>query len=236
MLSFFYFLFKLKNYKFNHFSCKNWTKGLNNSFIDNKSKAYPCNINIPQPNSCYISEVGSYFDFTKFYKPTCLTEKIMKYDRNRFLRDMKNLKYIKISKKNHFGYPLTNKEFLSDSYGSMVFPGNKNFENDINEKVILMDLYNKNNKKYYPKVDKPEIEIILTKNGGKIELKVKKNKTLIKEREEILKTNNNPPKYKNIILMFLDTLSRAHFHRKFIKTISFLEKFHKYEPNPFKKI
>ena len=35
--------------------------------------------------------------------------------------------------------------------------------------------------------------------------------------------------------MFLDTLSRAHFHRKFIKTINFLEKFSKYEPNPCKK-
>ena len=65
--------------------------------------------------------------------------------------------------------------------------------------------------------------------------KVRKNKTLIKEREEILKKLINPPKYKNIIILFLDTLSRAHFHRKFIKTINFLDQFSKYEPNPCKK-
>lgn len=147
---------------------------------------------------------------------------------------MKSLKYIKISKKKHFGYPLTNNnEFEANMYGTLVFPGNKSFEKDINEKVILMDLYYKNKEKYYPNISKPEIEIILSQSGGKIEYNIKRNETLIKEREEIIakKKNKNNLIYKNILILFIDTLSRAHFFRKFIRTINFLEQFSKYELN-----
>ena len=37
--------------------------------------------------------------------------------------------------------------------------------------------------------------------------------------------------FKNVIVMFMDTLSRAHFFRKISKTISFLNKFSRYETN-----
>lgn len=149
---------------------------------------------------------------------------------------MKNLKYIKKSKKNHFGYPLTNnKEYLYDSYGCITYPGNRSFEKDINKKVILMDLYKKNKKKYYPNTNPPEIEIILNKYGGKILFKIMKNKTLIQEREKIIKENKDKLIYKNILVMFIDTLSRVHFYRKFPSTFKFLENFSKYELNPLKK-
>ena len=98
-----------------------------------------------------------------------------------------------------------------------------------------MDLYKKNKKKYYPNEEPPEIEVILTKNGGKILFKIRKNKTLIKERAKIINKNKDKLMYKNVLVMFLDTLSRVHFHRKFAKTIKFLEQFSKYERNPLKK-
>ena len=41
--------------------------------------------------------------------------------------------------------------------------------------------------------------------------------------------------FKNVIIMFFDTISRAHFFRKFPKTISFLNKFSRYEKNFSKK-
>ena len=50
----------LKIYKLTHFSCNNWGKGLNNTFIDNLSKNYPCNIILPKPHSCYLSEIGHF--------------------------------------------------------------------------------------------------------------------------------------------------------------------------------
>lgn len=236
IFSFYYLIYNLKIYKLNHFSCEKWAKGLNNTYIDNKSKDYPCVIDIPQPHSCYISEIGSYFDFTNKYKQNCSDLNLIKKEKEKFLKDIKDLKYIEISEKKHFGYPLTNnEEFNPDFYGSMIYPGNKSFENDINENIILMDLYNKDKEKYYPNKEPPEIEVILTEDGGKILFNIRKNKTLIKEREGIINKKKNKPIYKNILIMFFDTLSRTHFFRKFPKTIKFLEKFSKYEPNPFKK-
>ena len=233
----YYCIFKIKQYKYNHFSCDYWTKGLNNSYIDNLSKDYPCKIVFPQDNSCYLSDIGPFFDFSRIYKKTsCLDPDLIKFEIKKYLRDTKHLKYIKMSKKNHFGYPLTNNEiFSNDFYGCIVHPGNKSFEKDINEKVILMDLYKKNKKKYYPNEEFPEIQLILTKNGGKILFKIRKNKTLVEEREKIINKIKDKLMYKNILVMFLDTLSRVHFHRKFPKTIKFLEQFSKFEPNPLKK-
>ena len=230
-----YFIYKIKIYKSNHFSCNNWTKGLNNSDIDNISKNFPCKIDTLKPNSCYISEIGKYFDFNKLYGHNCLESDLMKYEKIKFLKEISNLKYLNISNKSIFGYPLTNNnEFQYKYYGCMVLPGIKNFEDDINEKVILMDLFNKNKTKYYPNLDTPEIKVILTENGGKIEINIQKNESLIHEREEILKKNNFKELYKNVLIIFIDSLSRAHFHRKFVKTKKFLEKFSKYDPNSLK--
>ena len=98
-----------------------------------------------------------------------------------------------------------------------------------------MDLYKKNRKKFYPNELPPEIEVVLTKNGGKILFHIRKNMTIVKEREKIINENKDKLIYKNILVIFLDTLSRVHFYRKFPKTISFLEQFSKFEPDPLKK-
>ena len=97
--TFFYLIYNLKIYKLNHFSCDNWAKGLNNSSIDNISKDYPCVIDLPQPHSCYLSEIGQYFDFTRKYKQNCLDLNLIKYEKEKFLKDIQNLKYIEISEK-----------------------------------------------------------------------------------------------------------------------------------------
>lgn len=161
----------------------------------------------------------------------------MEKEKDNFLKDFTKLKYLELSQRNHFGFPLTNtEEFNPDEFGTACFLGNKSFEKTIYEKVILMDLYNKNKDKYYPNISKPEIEVLFNGNFGKIIINIEKNKTLIKERETIINKRKNKSQYKNILIMFLDTLSRAHFFRKFPKTIKFLNKFSKYETNMLKKI
>ena len=57
---------------------------------------------------------------------------------------------------------------------------------------------------------------------GTIKIDLKKNETLIKEREDIASKN---PKilYKNIFILFIDALSRLNFMRYFPKTMKFLE-------------
>ena len=223
-----------KVYKLNHFSCDNWTKGLNNTVIDNTSKDYPCKIIIPQPHSCYISEMGRIFNLVDKFTPTCQDFNLIKFEKEKFLKDIQNIKYYNISKKHEFGYPLTNNEIYNpNKFGSIIDRGNKSFESFINEKVILLDLYNKNKKIYYNNTPRPEVEIHLNKDGGKIYFNIIKNKTLIKQREK--NTNKTHILYKNVLVMFIDTLSRAHFFRKFPKTIDFLNQFSKYEPNYAKK-
>jgi hypothetical protein len=98
-----------------------------------------------------------------------------------------------------------------------------------------MDLYIKNKTKYYPNETKPEVYVKFNKGRGKIKIIVQKNKTLIKEREKKLGHYNNKLMFKNVIVMFFDTISRAHFFRKFPKTISFLNKFSRYDTNLKKK-
>ena len=90
----YYYIFKLKKYKLNHFSCNFWAKGLNNSYIDNISKDYPCKINFPKENSCYLSDIGPYFDFSRIYRrTTCLDTNLIKFEKEKYLRDTNNLKY-----------------------------------------------------------------------------------------------------------------------------------------------
>ena len=68
-----------------------------------------------------------------------------------------------------------------------------------------------------------------------IKVNVHKNLTLIKQKKKQLLFKNNKFNYKNIIIFFFDTISRTHFHRKFQKTLKFLNEFSKYEPNYKKK-
>ena len=160
----------------------------------------------------------------------------MKKERILFIKDLQKINYFNISNKNHFGFPLTNTQrFKPDDYGNAFYTGNYSFENDLYKNIILMDLYYQDKERYYPNISKPEIEILFKGNAGKVIINIEKNETLIKERKKMINKSKNINIYKNILVMFFDTLSRAHFFRKFPKTIKFFENFSRYEKNPEKK-
>ena len=98
-----------------------------------------------------------------------------------------------------------------------------------------MDLYFKNKTKYYPNETKPEIYVQFKKGRGKLQIKVNKNITLIKEKKKIVNNNKNKFMFKNVIVMFFDTISRVHFFRKFPKVTSFFNNFSRYETNYSRK-
>ena len=225
-------------YKSNHFSCKSWSRGLNDTYIDNSSKDYPCLVNIPKNNSCYLSEIGKYLDFSSKLRPTCLDNELLKSQKEYFLSALKSykIKYFNISDKTYFGYPNTNNDkFNISNYGTIITKSKKSLEKELHKNIILMDLYIKNKTKYYPNETEPEVYVNLKKERGKIEIKIHKNETLIKKKKKIISIYNNKFMFKNVIVMFFDTISRAHFFRKFPKTISFLNKFSRYETNFSKK-
>ena len=144
------FLF-VNTYKKKIFSCKNWTKGLNNTYIDNTSKDYPCIINIPKNNSCYYPEVEKFYNFYSKFRPTCIDDELLKSQSNYFLISIEkyNIKYYNISNKNYFGFPLTNNDkFSIIKYGNTLFKGKKDLETELHKNIILMDLYEKNKTRY----------------------------------------------------------------------------------------
>jgi hypothetical protein len=127
------FLF-FNKHKLNRFSCKNWTKGLNNTYIDNTSKDYPCLINIPKNNSCYLDEVGKIFDFSSKFRPTCLDNELLLSQSKYFLKSIKmyNIKYYNISNKEYFGYPITNNDkYNIREFGTILFKRKKEFRRRI---------------------------------------------------------------------------------------------------------
>ena len=89
----------LKLYKVSHFSCDHWAQGLNRSFVDNLNKDFPCDIIIPQPHSCYISELEHFFDFVDKYSPYCQDAKLIQSEK-KILKGFRKVKIFKYQQKN----------------------------------------------------------------------------------------------------------------------------------------
>ena len=98
-----------------------------------------------------------------------------------------------------------------------------------------MDLYNNNKTECYNNSQRPEVEVFYDKKTKKRTAKINliKNETLSKIRNEISNNPNNTniSLFDNIMLIYIDCVSRQHFLRKMKKTASFIEKFMKYDNN-----
>ena len=211
-----YFIFVNKYIK-----CKDWAKGLNNTYIKNDIKEFGCQIKIP--NECPY-KIGKYFlDINKLKKINCKNSN--KNAKKNLLR-LSNSPYIN-SKTVRFGYPLMNKDPIclldyKDEY--------KLREYFINN---LVDMDNKTLNKIL-KENIPEIELDFSNNSyGKININVNYNKSLSKERKKLEKRVT--PYSSNILILFIDSVSRAYSIRQLKKTLKFFEKFISYKGNYNKK-
>ena len=200
-------------------NCNDWSKGLNNTYIENNKNIHGCYIN--QPKFCYY-KIGKYFlDFTKIKNYHCHNNK---ENTKKMLLHYSTSKYVNKNTK-RFGFPLLNKNSeLFISYNS------SKLRNYIKKNLLDMD-----NKKLINKINnKPEIIVDYTNNPfGKIIINIKYNKTLSEERKK--KEVNTSPYSKNIILLFIDSVSRAYSIRQLKKTLKFFEKFMKYKGDFNKK-
>ena len=64
------------NNKIFNFSCEFWDYGLNNTKINNIDKNYPCKIEIPQKNQCYMTAFNGWFDWSNMLNMKCDTPRV----------------------------------------------------------------------------------------------------------------------------------------------------------------
>ena len=194
-------------------NCKDWSKGLNNSYIDNNIYIHGCSIKYPK--ICPY-KIGKYiFDLTKWKNIKCNQNN---KDTKKVLLEFSKSSYIN-DKTKKIGFPLVNKNpilFLDfHDYNSYI----REF---IKENLIDLDNTELVNKIY--KENKPEYIVDYTKNPfGELIINLNYNETLSKERKKLEK--NSSPYSKNVILLFVDSVSRVYSIRQLKQTLNFFEKF-----------
>ena len=209
-----------------NFSCENWDRGLNNTFIDNDLNKYACKIVTPRKNKCMIDSLDGVFDFSKIFRPSCSAKGILKNEKKIFLKNIGTL-YNNESKLNHFGYPITARDKFSMEDKGLL----KEYMHYVNKETIKMDLFDE---KHYPNEPKPEVELFFDENNyGHIKMNVIFNETLSRERNEIAKTKKTL--YDNVLIIYIDAISRNQFKRKLGKLANLIEPYMKYEKNYEKK-
>ena len=204
-------------------NCYDWPKGLNNTSLDNNSKKYGCQIIFPK--RCPYQLFKNFLDITKIFGKECkklhlnAKKKILKFTKSPYLN----------ATVNHIGYPLTNKDLSC----GMDFIGKKNLMKKYFMKN-LVDLENKEVLNKYFKNKMPEIEVDFSNNQyGEMNINLNYNKTLSDER--ILYEKNSTPYSNNIIVLFIDSVSRVNSLRQLKKTLNFFEKFMLYNGSSLEK-
>ena len=200
----------------NYMNCNDWENGLNQTSIDNDKFKYGCKIIFPKTCSY---KIGKYlFDKTKKDKNICNEKEDTK---KKLIKNSEN-KYIN-SKTMRVAYPLPNKIKKIHMAISLKSEGVLDFYRN-----NLIDLDNPSLVENILKNNTPEIIIDYNRNPlGKLNINLQFNKTLSEERK--LYENNSSPYSENIIVIFIDSVSRAYSIRSLKKTLSFFEKFMKYK-------
>ena len=205
-------------YNINIIDCDDWPKGLNNSFIDNNSSKYGCQIVFPK--RCPYKIFSKYQDYTKIFRKKCENHRLT--GRKEKLLRKSNSPFINNSV-NRIGYPLTNKD--PSCYLDMIEEHNYMEEYFLNH---LVDMDNKSILENYFKDKLPEVELDFTNNTqGKLIINLNYNKTLSEERISLEK--KIIPYSKNIMILYIDSVSRPNSIRKLKKTTKFFEQFMHFE-------
>ena len=195
--------------------CKDWEYGLNNTKLNNDD-SYPCSIIIPNHN-CYLNFLGPLCDFSKGKKCTS-----RKQEEKMKLKKASKSKYITSTTK-RIGFPITTHK---ENFQFMKQQEAQNLYNEVMANLVDMD--NQEQLEELGEKEKPEVVLDYTNNKyGDIYIHVNYDKDLAKERKEL--ETETYPLYENIIFIFLDGISRAHFPRVYKKSYEFIDKFMKYE-------
>jgi hypothetical protein len=181
--------------------CSIWPFGLSDKKIETDPTKDACKIR--SPDTCYIELLlKDYTDFDTCENRANVKSKLVQFKRNT----------VPVNS-NYIGYPDTTPFTLRDSaVGTFHY------------RVLgkLVDASKSENK--------PEVCVKFNKDGkGEVEIKINKNEKLLKERRE--KKKANPVKFENIVILYLDGLSRRHFYRSLPKTAKIVQEYYHLEKN-----
>ena len=216
IITIFHLIYQFSNSNF--LNCDDWKYGLNNSFIQNNITKYGCQIVFPE--KCTYKVFKYFQDVTKIKRIKCRNSK---KDGLKKLFEKSKSPYLNNMTSKRIGYPLLNK---CPAY-FMDFPDTHNYlrlyflENlvDMDNKEILDTVF---------KNQRPEIQIDFSNSSlGNMIINLDFNKTLSEERKT--KEQNTEPYSKNILSLYIDSVSRANSIRQLKKTLKFIEKFMSYE-------
>ena len=198
-------------------NCDDWPKGLNNTYIENDGSKYGCQIRFPK--KCEYKLIRYTMDFSKLGHVTCKNKK--KDARKRILKFSKSHYVNKNTTK--FGFPLTNNdEGKKDGLDNVIL---KHYTSH-----NLMDM----DKPIPSKLAKPEYIVDFSKDPfGELIINVNYNETLSIERKKLEKNSN--PYSENVMILFIDSVSRANSIRQLKKTLNFFEQFMSYKGGHNKK-
>lgn len=190
--------------------CHGWEKGLNNTSIENQIDIYGCKIE--KPKLCPNIIFRYFLDYTKLLNINCTNNR---NNREIILKNSKS-HYIN-SNTSKFGFPSTNKcpEGCIDGINDIYL-----------KEYILNNIFDVENNLY--NFEKPEIIVDFSKEiNGELLLDLNYNETLSKQRKLLEK--NNSPYSNNLLMIFIDSVSRVNSLRQLKKTIKFFNKFISYE-------
>ena len=208
-------------------NCDDWPKGLNNSYIENDKSKFGCQIQIPK--LCLYKSLEYIQDFSRLMGKNCKNLNNGNEER-KIILELSNSPYINKNKTiKHIGYPLLNKYQKSLSDFSNY---EKRLTNFFLNNIVDMDNETILNKYYKEKM--PEVEIDFTNiKEPKLVINLHFNKTLSKERQLLEK--NAEPYSDNVLILYIDSLSRVNALRQLKKTTKFFEQFMPYKGRFHKK-
>ena len=228
ILYFFSFLFKKKKYIFASFlilsffsfvlyliirsslDCEEWGRGFSGTKIQTKEEAKENGdaCYIYRPKSCFKKMLTGKEDLSKITNINCKIQTKAQYK--------ELIKYLSPELKNakNFAYPNTAHYELYD----MIY---KIFHKKVLSEMIDLDNLNESQKN-----DFHEVTVNFnSKFEGNVNIEIKPNETLIQERRKLYEANKDKIKFDNILILYIDSISREQMFRSLPKTMEFIEQY-----------
>ena len=189
--------------------CEFWGLGLSGSKIQSKKDAIKNGdaCYIIRPKRCFKKMLSKIEDLSKITNVNCEIQDGSQYkELIRFLPE-------KFKHTKNFGFPNT---AAMNGIKDVVY---KTFHKRVLNNFIDLDEMQKKN---FP-------EVILRfndKNEGTVFINVKPKKSLIKQRRKLYEKNKNKIKFDNVLIIYIDSISREQMFLSLPKTMKFIEKYY----------